>query len=152
LAGPVLLVVAALAALVLAAVAYLYAGRLVLRISHARPVTPDEEPRYHNLVEGLCVSAGLPKPELYVVDDDAPNSFATGRDPGHGPPVDLLPPRRGGGSHPPGGADRRTPRHVTSIRTAADPLLNNKGVIYSRDAQPYRPGRPRCRLADVCRL
>ena len=83
LAGPVLLVVAALAALVLAAVAYLYAGRLVLRISHARPVTPDEEPRYHNLVEGLCVSAGLPKPELYVVDDDAPNSFATGRDPAH---------------------------------------------------------------------
>ena len=83
LAGPVVLVVAALAALVLAAVAYLYAGRLVLRVSHARPVTADEEPRYHNLVEGLCVSAGLPKPELYVIDDDAPNSFATGRDPAH---------------------------------------------------------------------
>ena len=83
LAGPVVLVLAALAALVLAAVAYLYADRLVLRVSHARPVTADEEPRYHNLVEGLCVSAGLPKPELYVIDDAAPNSLATGRDPAH---------------------------------------------------------------------
>jgi heat shock protein HtpX len=81
--GPVVLVLAALAALVLAVVAYLYADRLVLRVSHARAVSPDEEPRYHNLVEGLCVSAGLPKPELYVIDDEAPNSFAAGRDPAH---------------------------------------------------------------------
>ena len=83
LAGPVLLVAAAVVALGLAGVAYLYAGRVVLGLSHARPVSPDEEPRYHNLVEGLCVSAGLPKPELYVIDDDAPNSFATGRNPNH---------------------------------------------------------------------
>jgi heat shock protein HtpX len=83
LAGPVVLLVAAVAALVLAAVAYLYADRLVLRLSHARPVSPDDEPRYHNLVEGLCVSAGLPKPELYVIDDEAANSFATGRTPAH---------------------------------------------------------------------
>ena len=47
------------------------------------PSRLDDEPRYHNLVEGLCVSAGLPKPELYVIDDDAPNSFATGRNPDH---------------------------------------------------------------------
>ena len=83
LAGPVLFVAAAVVALVLAVVAYLYAGRVVLGLSHARPVSLDEEPRYHNLVEGLCVSAGLPKPELYVIDDDAPNSFATGRNPDH---------------------------------------------------------------------
>jgi heat shock protein HtpX len=83
LAGPLLLVAAAVVALVLAAVAYLYADRVVLGLSHARPASPDDEPRYHNLVEGLCVSAGLPKPELYVIDDDAPNSFATGRSPTH---------------------------------------------------------------------
>jgi heat shock protein HtpX len=82
-AGPVVLVLAAVVALVLAAVAYLYADRLVLRVSHVRPVSADEEPRYHNLVEGLCVSAGLPKPDLYVIDDETPNSFATGRDPAH---------------------------------------------------------------------
>ena len=83
LAGPVPLVLAALSALVLAVVAYLYADRVVLGLSRARPVSADEEPRYHNLVEGLCVSAGLPKPDLYVIDDDAPNSFATGRNPAH---------------------------------------------------------------------
>jgi heat shock protein HtpX len=52
-------------------------------LSHARPASVDDEPRYHNLVEGLCVSAGLAKPELYLIDDDAPNSFATGRNPDH---------------------------------------------------------------------
>ena len=82
-AGIVLLLAAAVVALVLAIVAYLFADRVVLRLSHARPASPDDEPRYHNLVEGLCVSAGLPKPELYVIDDDAPNSFATGRSPAH---------------------------------------------------------------------
>jgi heat shock protein HtpX len=83
LAGFVVLLVAAVVALVLAVVAYLYADRVVLSLSHARPALADEEPRYHNLVEGLCVSAGLPKPELYLIDDDAPNSFATGRSPAH---------------------------------------------------------------------
>lgn len=83
LGGFFVLLVAAVVALVLAVVAYLYADRVVLSLSHARPALPDEEPRYHNLVEGLCVSAGLPKPELYLIDDDAPNSFATGRSPAH---------------------------------------------------------------------
>ena len=83
LTGPVLIVAAGIVALVLAVVAYLYADRVVLRVSHARPASPDEEPRYHNLVEGLCVSAGLSKPDLYVIDDDGPNSFATGRNPAH---------------------------------------------------------------------
>ena len=82
-AGVALLVAAAVVALVLAVVAYLYADRMVLRLSHARPVSPDDEPRYHNLVEGLCVSAGLRKPDLFVIDDEAPNSFATGRNPAH---------------------------------------------------------------------
>jgi len=83
LAGLVVLVLAAVVALVLAVVAYLYADRVVLRLSHARPVSSDEEPRYHNLVEGLCVSAGLRKPALFVIDDEAPNRFATGRNPAH---------------------------------------------------------------------
>lgn len=83
LGGPMVLAAAAVLALVLAVIAYLYADRMVLRVSHAQPVSAAEEPRYHNLVEGLCVSAGLPKPDLYVIEDDAPNSFATGRSPAH---------------------------------------------------------------------
>src|SRR5207244_7018552 len=42
-----------------------------------------EYARLHNIVEGLCIAAGLPKPRVYIVDDEAPNAFATGRDPKH---------------------------------------------------------------------
>jgi heat shock protein HtpX len=52
-------------------------------MSHARPADPTQYARLHNLVEGLCIAAGLPKPRIYVIDDDAPNAFATGRDPRH---------------------------------------------------------------------
>jgi heat shock protein HtpX len=62
---------------------YLYGDRLVLRTSRARRVTEEEEPRLHNIVEGLAIAAGLPKPEVYVVPEKSPNAFATGRDPQH---------------------------------------------------------------------
>jgi heat shock protein HtpX len=54
-----------------------------LAASRAKPADGPEYQRYHNLVEGLCIAAGLPKPKLYVVDDAAPNAFATGRNPKH---------------------------------------------------------------------
>ncbi|HEX2272545.1 MAG TPA: M48 family metalloprotease, partial [Acidimicrobiales bacterium] len=56
---------------------------IALAMSHARPADPTQYARLHNLVEGLCVAAGLPKPRVYVIDDAAPNAFATGRDPRH---------------------------------------------------------------------
>lgn len=58
--------------------------KIALAMSHARPADPTEHARLHNLVEGLCIAGGLPKPAVYVVEDDAPNAFATGRDPQHG--------------------------------------------------------------------
>jgi heat shock protein HtpX len=62
---------------------YRYCDRLVLRTSRARKVTEEEEPRLHNIVEGLAIAAGLPKPEVYVIPEKSPNAFATGRDPQH---------------------------------------------------------------------
>jgi heat shock protein HtpX len=62
---------------------YMYGDRLVLRTSRARKVTEEEEPRLHNIVEGLAIAAGLPKPEVYVIPEKSPNAFATGRDPQH---------------------------------------------------------------------
>jgi heat shock protein HtpX len=56
---------------------------VALRMSHAQPADPVHYARLHNLVEGLCIAAGLPKPRLYVIEDDAPNAFATGRNPSH---------------------------------------------------------------------
>jgi heat shock protein HtpX len=62
---------------------YRYGDRIVLATSRARPVTHEEEPRLHNVVEGLALAAGIPKPAVYVVPEQAPNAFATGRDPEH---------------------------------------------------------------------
>jgi len=65
------------------AVSYWKSDAIALAMSHARPADPDTYARLHNLVEGLCVAAGLPKPAVYVVDDPALNAFATGRSPRH---------------------------------------------------------------------
>lgn len=62
---------------------YWRADRIALAVSRARPADPQEYARLHNLVEGLCIASGLPKPGVYVVDDPAPNAFATGRNPRH---------------------------------------------------------------------
>jgi heat shock protein HtpX len=63
----------------LTAAVYLRSDALVLRLSRARPATAAEYPRFHNLVEGIGVADGLPKPRLYVIDDEAPNALVTGR-------------------------------------------------------------------------
>jgi len=60
---------------------YWYSDRIVLSISRARPVDRDVEPYLVNTVEGLAIAAGLPLPRAYVIDDPAPNAFATGRNP-----------------------------------------------------------------------
>lgn len=76
-------IVALVIASVVAAVSYWRADAIALRFSRARPADEHEYARLHNLVEGLCVASGLPKPDVYVVDDPAPNAFATGRNPQH---------------------------------------------------------------------
>src|SRR3990170_2192616 len=77
------LVAAAVIATAGAWASYYYSDRIVLAISQAREVTPEEHPFLHNTVEGLAIAAGLPKPRLYLIQDSAPNAFATGRDPEH---------------------------------------------------------------------
>ncbi|MGA1362058.1 MAG: M48 family metalloprotease [Ilumatobacteraceae bacterium] len=62
---------------------YWKADRIALAVSRARPADPVTFARLHNLVEGLCIAGGLPKPGVYVIDDPAPNAFATGRNPQH---------------------------------------------------------------------
>src|SRR5450759_4607778 len=77
------LAIALAIALVMAWSSYWYSDKLVLAISHARPVGKETEPYIVNTVEGLAIAAGLPVPAAYVIDDPAPNAFATGRDPEH---------------------------------------------------------------------
>jgi heat shock protein HtpX len=62
---------------------YFSSDRVALSMSRARPADPVQFRQLHNIVEGLSIAAGIPKPRVYVVDDRAPNAFATGRDPEH---------------------------------------------------------------------
>jgi len=64
-------------------VSYWNSDKVALSLSHAVPADRTQYARLYNLVEGLCIASGLPQPALYIVDDPAPNAFATGRDPKH---------------------------------------------------------------------
>ncbi len=68
---------------VMAFASYWKSDAIALSVSRAVPADPVQYQRLHNLVEGLCIASGLPKPRVYIVNDPAPNAFATGRDPKH---------------------------------------------------------------------
>jgi heat shock protein HtpX len=70
-------------AIVLSLASFFGGDRLVLASTRAREVTPQEQARLHNIVEGLSIAAGIPKPRVYVIPEQAPNAFATGRNPEH---------------------------------------------------------------------
>jgi len=67
----------------LAFASYWKADAVALAVSRAHPADPAEYRRLYNLVEGLTIASGLPMPRIYIVDDPAPNAFATGRNPRH---------------------------------------------------------------------
>jgi heat shock protein HtpX len=81
--GVAIVPIAIVIAIAMAWTSYFASDRIALAASRAKPADGPEYARYHNLVEGLCIAAGLPKPRLYVVEDPAPNAFATGRNPKH---------------------------------------------------------------------
>lgn len=81
--GIVGIVIVAVIVIVSSALSYFNSDKVALAISRAKPADPHEYARLYNLVEGLCIASGLPKPRLYVIDDPAPNAFATGRNPKH---------------------------------------------------------------------
>ena len=62
---------------------YYYSDRVVLTMSRAKLAERDRYPHLFNAVEGLAIAAGVPAPRIYVIEDSAPNAFATGRDPEH---------------------------------------------------------------------
>ena len=63
---------------------YWWSDKIVLAMSKAKEVTHDEGREIYHIVENLCITAGLPVPKIYIIEDSAPNAFATGRDPQHG--------------------------------------------------------------------
>jgi heat shock protein HtpX len=81
--GPVFTLVALVISGAVAFTSYWKADKIALAVSRAHPAPEEQYRRLHNLVEGLCIAGGLPKPGVYVIDDPAPNAFATGRNPNH---------------------------------------------------------------------
>lgn len=84
LQSQVILLVAVGLAIILNFFSYWYSDKIVLTISKAKPITKDEEPELYRMVENLSITAGLPMPKLFVMEEMQPNAFATGRDPQHG--------------------------------------------------------------------
>ena len=63
---------------------YWWSDKIVLAMSKAKEINHDSNRELFHIVENLCITAGLPMPKIYIIEDSAPNAFATGRDPKHG--------------------------------------------------------------------
>jgi heat shock protein HtpX len=63
---------------------YWWSDKIVLAMSGAKELKHENNRETYHLVENLCITAGLPMPKIYIIEDSAPNAFATGRDPQHG--------------------------------------------------------------------
>jgi heat shock protein HtpX len=83
LSGIIGAVVAGVVAFFMVLFAFLGGDAMILRMSGARRIAHADEPRLFNVVEEMSIAAGTPMPKVYLIDDSAPNAFATGRDPQH---------------------------------------------------------------------
>lgn len=70
-------------AIIYVAIQYYAAGKQALSMAQAKEIQKRDNPRLYRIVENLAITTGLPTPKVYIVDDPAPNAFATGRDPEH---------------------------------------------------------------------
>lgn len=81
--SPVILYLAVIISLVQATVSYYSGDKVALAVSGAQEIQKKDNPTLWNTVENLTITAGLPMPKVYIINDPAPNAFATGRDPKH---------------------------------------------------------------------
>jgi len=81
--SPIILYIAVVFAVLMNFFSYWYSDKIVIRMTGAKPTTRESHPDLWNIVENLSITAGLPMPKVYIVNDTAPNAFATGRDPEH---------------------------------------------------------------------
>lgn len=83
LGNPIILYIAAIFAIGMSFGSYWHSDKIVLSMTGAKPASRESHPELWNVVENLSITAGLPMPKVYVVEDSAPNAFATGRNPEH---------------------------------------------------------------------
>ena len=75
--------IALVIAVVMNGISYFFSDKIALKSSGAQPVTREQLPRLYEVMERLAAKANLPVPKLYVIPEEAPNAFATGRNPHH---------------------------------------------------------------------
>lgn len=80
---PSIMIISTIIALIYAAIQYFFSTQLAIMMTGAKKANRRDNRRLYNIVENLIITAGLPMPEVYIIDDPAPNAFATGRDPDH---------------------------------------------------------------------
>ncbi len=81
--NPGILYIAVAFSIIMNVTAYWFSDKIALAATGAKEADPSEFRELHRLVENLAITAGLPKPRVYVIDDPAPNAFAAGRNPEH---------------------------------------------------------------------
>ena len=81
--SPAILVIAVIFSSSMSFVSYWYSDKIVLKMSKAKEIEKQDNPELYRLVENLCITAGLPMPKIYIIDEMSPNAFATGRNPEH---------------------------------------------------------------------
>lgn len=81
--SPIILYLAVIISVVQAIISYYSGDKVALAVSGAVEIQKKDNPMLWNLIENLCITAGLPMPKVYIINDPAPNAFATGRDPEH---------------------------------------------------------------------
>ncbi|MEK7162300.1 MAG: M48 family metalloprotease, partial [Patescibacteria group bacterium] len=81
--NPVIFGFAFIFSILMSLASYWYSDKIVIATTGARLLPETAAPEVHNVIENLAITAGLPKPKVYLVDSPQPNAFATGRDPEH---------------------------------------------------------------------
>ena len=84
LGTPAILWIAVFVSVFMSWTSYWYSDKIILAISKAKPVEKRDNPELYRIVENLSITAGLPAPKIFVIQDSQPNAFATGRDAAHG--------------------------------------------------------------------
>src|SRR3989339_825624 len=78
--NPNILYIFVIFSIVMNIASYWYSDKIALKLNHAKQIKKEENAELWNIVENLSITAGLPMPKLFVIEDSSPNAFATGRD------------------------------------------------------------------------
>lgn len=81
--SPMILWLAVIFSIFMSFLSYWFSDKIVLALSKAKPIQKKDNPELYRVVENLCITAGLPLPKIYILDEQQPNAFATGRNPKH---------------------------------------------------------------------